>query len=204
MELQIKTNMKPYIPLLILLFILFPGCKKTSPPDEPADKICFLGNSITYGGNWVSITGNKNCVNMGIGGNTSNDVKNRLNDVVNLNPSKIFLMIGINDLRGGINTDDIETNVAYILSFFSEHLPKTQIFLQSILPTTDENGILDILRMNAIYQELVKQNRNTEYINLYDQFIDANNLLQPELTTDGLHLNEKGYILWAAIIKPYL
>jgi lysophospholipase L1-like esterase len=116
-------------------------------------------------------------------------------------------MIGINDLRRGITIDEIEKNVAYILSFFSEHLPKTQVFLQSVLPTNYENGTTllanpsDIVKLNEKYKELVKKNSNSDYINLYDQFVDTNSLLQQELSTDGLHLNEKGYILWAAIIS---
>jgi lysophospholipase L1-like esterase len=206
-EFKLFKKMKTYLPLLILFFIIIViGCKKTSPLEEqsPTEKICFLGNSLTYGGNWVKITGNDNCVNMGISGNVSNDVKNRLNEVVTLNPCKIFLMIGINDLRRGINIDEIETNVAYILSFFSEHLPKTQIFLQSILPTTVSANSSNIINLNEKYKDLVEKNSNSDYINLYDQFVDTKNLLQPELSTDGLHLSEKGYILWAAIIKPYL
>jgi len=45
--------------------------------------------------------------------------------------------------------------------------------------------------------------KNISFINL-NTVLSDNSRLQPQLTTDGIHLNNKGYELWAIIIKDYL
>ena len=61
-------------------------------------KVMFLGNSITEGGNWGELLGDKSIINRGIGGDVTFGIMKRLDDVVIRRPSKIFILIGINDI----------------------------------------------------------------------------------------------------------
>ena len=46
--------------------------------------------------------------------------------------------------------------------------------------------------------------QNVPFIDSYPLFEDGNGLLREELTTDGLHLNDAGYAIWAKQIAAYL
>lgn len=66
------------------------------------DDIIFLGNSITNGCEWAELLGNAHAKNRGISGDTTNGVLDRLHVITAGKPSKVFLLIGINDLSGGL------------------------------------------------------------------------------------------------------
>ena len=74
--------------------------------------IVFLGNSITAGGNDWSIRLNyPNIRNRGIGGDVTEGVLHRLDEITYYEPKAVFLLIGINDLW---NTSPFEPSVDYI------------------------------------------------------------------------------------------
>src|SRR5688572_4929081 len=56
-------------------------------------KIIFLGNSITEGGPWAELTGDRSVINRGIGGDITFSVLARLADIIRRKPSKIFILI---------------------------------------------------------------------------------------------------------------
>ncbi len=43
-----------------------------------------------------------------------------------------------------------------------------------------------------------------QLINLFEVFVGDDGLIKPNLTTDGTHLNEAGYKLWAEKIEAVL
>jgi lysophospholipase L1-like esterase len=50
----------------------------------------------------------------------------------------------------------------------------------------------------------IAERQNVPYVHSYPPFDDSHGLLREELTTDGLHLNEAGYAIWAKQIAEYL
>ncbi|MBQ7822735.1 MAG: sialate O-acetylesterase [Bacteroidaceae bacterium] len=192
------------------------SCGKSADEDEyisnlpPTNKICFVGNSLTYWGNWITLTSDSLCKNYGIGGNTCKDILNRISPIVDENPCAIFLMIGINDIRRNDNAQKIEQNIALIIKKFKHRLPHTSIYLQSILPVnpdiSDIVSIANISKIKEINNWLAdfSKKESITYINLYPHFCNKDDKLKPELSTEGLHLSEKGYETWAVCLKPYL
>src|SRR5262245_42410399 len=69
------------------------------PP--PHDSIVFLGDSITELCHWSELLQNPSVLNRGIGGDTTQDILNRVDQIYRLRPQKLFLMIGVNDLIQG-------------------------------------------------------------------------------------------------------
>src|SRR5699024_8845969 len=57
------------------------------------DQIVFLGNSITDGGNWSELFQDDKIINRGINADITTGVLNRLKEVVNRKPKKVFLLI---------------------------------------------------------------------------------------------------------------
>ena len=170
--------------------------------------IVFLGNSITEVGQWQDVTGLNNVINRGISGDNSYGVFYRLDPVLKQKPSKIFLLIGVNDIKRGTPVEDIARNYERIILKVKRDAPKTKLYLQSVLPVTESilASIYDnirnprIIALNKLMKELsVKY--NLPYVDLFNVFKDENGQLIRSLTTDGLHLQPEAYVIWADYLK---
>lgn len=175
--------------------------------DSGKGKIVFLGDSLTDICDWNELLNNDDILNRGISLDTTDGVLNRLSEVTRLNPRKVFIMIGINDIGKGRSTRNIISNYKKILDYIKENSKSTTIYVQSLLPinkdilkTTTKNE--EIINLN---NELVKlcNSSGVNYINLYPLFVVENNKLNPEYTIGGLHVNGKGYLVWKKAIEQY-
>ncbi|GIM49965.1 GDSL-type esterase/lipase family protein [Capnocytophaga stomatis] len=172
--------------------------------------IVFLGNSITNGCEWAELFGKKNIKNRGISGDISQGVYERLDNIVNGKPKKIFLLIGVNDIARKIPVETTSQNIEKIVMKIQQVSPKTKIYLQSVLPVNSDFKMFEahqqpekINELNAEIRQICQKYKVT-YVDLYSHFIVPNtDKLKPELTNDGLHLMVEGYILWKKIVLPY-
>ncbi|NOY38612.1 MAG: sialate O-acetylesterase [Chlorobi bacterium] len=179
-------------------------------PDRPGE-IVFLGNSITDGGEWAELFGNSKIVNRGISGDITPGVLYRLGEVTRAKPSKVFLMIGVNDLARGVSPDSVVTNIRTIITNIRRDSPSTQIYLQSVLPVNPAFTIFknhvnktgQIREVNARLKKLGSE-KQVMYIDLFSSFSTADGYLNPDYSNDGLHLTGKGYLLWKSIIEKFL
>jgi lysophospholipase L1-like esterase len=180
---------------------------QTTPIKEGA--IVFLGDSITEGGSWNEMFKDSDILNRGIGGDTTRGVLNRLDEVIRHQPSKLFLMIGTNDIGFGIDTETIAKNYKSILQTIIQDSPKTEIFVQSVLPVTLSatsflpHNNAGVLKLNEGIKKICQKLR-LRYIDLHPHFSDANGNLYSELTNDGLHLLGSGYLLWKELIELFV
>jgi len=178
---------------------------ETFPDTE--NEIIFLGNSITDGCEWAELFQNPNIKNRGIGGDDTDGILERLDEVTNSKPAKIFIMIGTNDLAFGKNVEYIVENYKKIISNIQETSPQTKIYIQSELPTDDaihntrKNS--DLIAINNQLIEISKEN-NLIYIDLFSLFVNDQNKMNPKYSLDGLHINGEGYLLWKEAIAKYV
>jgi len=172
-------------------------------------KIIMLGNSITEGGNWKKLLKDSTVINRGISGDVTFGVINRLDEIVKRQPSKVFLLIGINDLSRKTPDEVILENLFSIVSKIRSGSPNTEIFVQSILPTNEtfknfmpnfKGKASNILTINTQLQRYADKMKFT-YVDLYAKFLDANGLMDAKYAKDGLHLNELGYQHWVSILR---
>ena len=49
-----------------------------------------------------------------------------------------------------------------------------------------------------------QKKENLTLIELHDRFLNSHGALDARYTKEGLHLNSKGYVRWAKILRPYL
>jgi lysophospholipase L1-like esterase len=170
------------------------------------NKVVFLGNSITEGFDLELYFPESKPVNRGISGDNINGVLERFDySVRKLKPSKLFLMIGINDIGTRVPDSLIQSNYQLLLRTILKSLPHTRVYIQSILPTTAiwANCPVDkIQRMNKLIQEFSIRFGFT-WIDLYSKFATEDGYLRKDFTNDGLHLNSKGYVYWSTILKKY-
>jgi lysophospholipase L1-like esterase len=174
-------------------------------PDGKTE-IILLGDSLTDHGEWTELLNDTRIINRGISGDTTDGVLNRLEEIIASKPVKIFVLIGINDIwNEQKNNDAIAANYRKILETIQEKIPKTEVYIQSLLPinTIEFQVNIDSQQIIELNQELKKlaTEFNYYYVDLYQHFVDDRGQLQAQYTNDGLHLTAAGYILWAKQIK---
>jgi len=175
-------------------------------PDTKGE-IVFLGNSITDIGEWSEIWQNPTVKNRGISGDITFGVLARLDEVLSSKPKMLFVMIGVNDIARNIPGAVILSNYRRLIDRVQIESPRTQLIMQSVLPTNDEfkpfknhYGKDDRIRaVNAGMQALCVD-LGVAYVDLYPRFLDASGKLDKQYTNDGLHLNGAGYMLWKKIL----
>lgn len=180
--------------------------------------IVMLGDSITdfydldkyYGSDELM-------VNSGINGNKTQDVINDIrNRVYSYNPSKIFLLLGVNDiLYNDASPETVLSQIDEIVKEIKEKLPNTKIYIESIYPVNDdwrndhdyrvkESTIVNntIVETNELLKEYCSNNK-IKYIDVYSSLLE-NNELNREYSDDGLHPNDNGYEVVTKILKKYM
>ena len=168
-------------------------------------EIIFLGDSLTDLCEWIELFRDARIKNRGICGDTTEGILNRLTNIVESRPQKLFIMIGINDLNQGKQVIEILNNYKLILKKIQENTPKTQVFIQSVLPLNSQkfpnHGVNEKVReLNTELEHLAKE-FSFQYIDLHSSFLDSNNELDAQYTSDGVHLNGQGYLIWKGIIE---
>jgi len=176
-------------------------------------EIIFLGNSITAEGkDWSDRLDNPIIRNRGIGGDTTDGVLARSGEIIDSEPTAVFLLIGINDLYNNtINTPSVNyiaNNIVNIAKKIKTSSVNTKVFIQTLLPISKKKS----RKFYKLYNQSIKninkiiiENQENELysvIDLYSIFVNNRGQLINKLTNDGLHLNEKGYKLWSKFIKP--
>ena len=190
------------------------------------NKIIFIGNSITQsGGDWNLRYETNTIINRGISGDYTNGVLKRLDEIIFFKPKAVFLMIGINEFfADNSNNPDISpsyvaNNIFKIADTIREKSPNTKIFLHTILPINADQYIkvkkvdYNFLQEGfspSVNQQIVEANlilkSNLKYsvIDLHSVFVNKNFDLNPNFSTDGVHLNDAGYDFWVKKTRDLL
>jgi lysophospholipase L1-like esterase len=82
-----------------------------------------------------------------------------------------------------------------------QHNGITPVVQSTLMRWEDEEGNRQTERINHLIKGLCRE-RNIDFINL-NTVLSGKKGLKPQYTTDGMHLNSKGYELWAIILKDY-
>ena len=176
---------------------------------DKGEVVLFLGDSITQRYDLDKYLSNYYTINSGIGGNTTNDILNNIDERVNkYDFNKVFLLIGINDLLFTNNSnEEIINNIEKIIEILKNKNAK--VFLESVYPINTsinkdvpENSNERINDFNKILKNIC--NSKCTYINMHDRLIDRNGNLKSMYTSDGIHVNKIGYIIVTNEILKYI
>ena len=180
--------------------------KFKADPKSKTDFV-FLGNSITAGTDWAKLLDLPQAKNRGISGDITFGVLERLQDVIDGKPTKIFILIGINDISRNIPDSVILRNYKTMIARIRKGSKKTHIYFNTLLPVNSAFGKFKnhygkdehILWLNDEIRKFAA--KNITVIDLYPNFTDQDKHLRAELTKDGLHLIPAGYQVWAEFLK---
>ncbi len=182
------------------------------------NKIVFLGNSIIQGGgDWNDKFKTNNIVNRGISGDYTRGILARLDEIIFYKPTSVFIMIGINEFfmdnssNDQINPEYVANNIFKISEEITSKSEETTIFIFTILPINN-NQYINVKNVNYNFLKedykpsvndqvqktnlILKANKKYKIIDLHSIFVDSNLDMNTDLSSDGVHLNEKGYNLW--------
>jgi lysophospholipase L1-like esterase len=163
-------------------------------------QIVFCGDSLTKGWEMYNLFDQPQKIYVnGVVSCTSADILKRIEPIAARKPHKLFLMIGINEIKA---QNRIIDNYDKIIRKIREISPYTIIYVQSILPTrtkTIDNA--DIVATNTRLRELcARQNQFVHYLDIYAPFLADDGKLGPNFTEDGIHLTKNAYSLWKKLI----
>jgi lysophospholipase L1-like esterase len=183
--------------------------------DKPAPHLTILlGDSLSLWFPHKLLPEDRNWLNQGISGETSRGLLERLDLFNRTQPETILVMIGINDLIRGVKDQEILDHQQGIINYLHQQHPQTQIILQSILPHGGEETTWEgrqkllaipnqrIRKLNGALEQIAR-GWGVKYLNLYPLFANKQGNLRSELTSDGLHLNPQGYLVWRTVLEIY-
>lgn len=115
----------------------------------------------------------------------------------------VILLVGTNDLGViGENMDEkVDSLVQRYISMVGSIIAN-RIIAISILPRSDMDNAT-IKRINGLLQKELNKFSSIYFLDVFDDFME-NDTLNPEYTSDKLHLNEKGYELLSQELKKVI
>jgi lysophospholipase L1-like esterase len=189
-------------------------------------QILFVGSSLME---WfpideMQLISNKNYViyNRGIAGYLLSELLTSMNECIfDLEPSKIFINIGTNDM----NTSDYKkgeliSNYDSVLTEISEKLPQCKVYVMAYYPVNaeadfsrvDKEYIQNIFKtrsnasiteINEAFKELARKH-NYEFINVNGGLTDDRGHLKEEFSVDGIHMWPNAYAVILKNMEKYL
>ncbi len=197
-----QANQDPYYARRATLFDQLPIGKKD---------IVMLGNSLTDGCEFNELLGNRHIKNRGIVGDIVQGLIDRVDPIIKGHPKKLFIMCGVNDISHDVGADSIARAMEKLIVMVKQGSPRTQIYLQSLLPFNNDvrewkllKGREQVVVDANVLLEQVARRQDVTWINLHPLFVDEQGRLRADLTNDGLHLMGQGYVIWRDAIKPYI
>jgi len=181
--------------------------------DRPDTGIAFIGDSICQNalliyGDWNKILGRTDCVNYGIGAQTTVECLARIDELASRQYSKVVFICGINDIGRGRTSEEIVANFDGMIQAIRAKNPECEFIFVSVLPTTSAfyRGQQDkIVNLNKAYEDYAAKNDGVTFVDVYSSFTSAaGEYAYAELLSDGLHPNQAGYAKMAEILNPYL
>ncbi|MFC3196097.1 GDSL-type esterase/lipase family protein [Parapedobacter deserti] len=146
-------------------------------------------------------------INRGFGGSQLYDILYFFDQVVMpYKPCQILLYEGDNDIASGMTPEQYLEDVITFVRLVEVRLPGTVVSIVSTKPSPARaKWESAYLRANRLVRELTETKPHVQYIDVAQLLYNRNGKLRPELfIQDQIHLNEKGYAIWQAIIAPYL
>jgi lysophospholipase L1-like esterase len=184
--------------------------RKLPAPAPSKPRVVFFGDSITDFWPLNQYFPDNNYLNRGIAGQTSGQLLQRMkDDVIDLHPEAVLILIGTNDLARDVPVTAIESNYQMLADLAAAY--KIKVIFAAVMPVSDYHKDQDpvyertpqrpaafIKALNDWLQKFCTQ-RGYPYVDYYTATVDDAGQFQADLSDDGLHPNSKGYRVMAPL-----
>lgn len=167
------------------------------------EKVVFVGDDVTRAGVWGTWFPGDDVVNLGVDGDTTATLAERVDQIVAAQPDSVVLLIGTNDFTARRSVEQVVRGVESLLVTLRRELPGSRLLLQSILPRGAELAprIRDANRHLRQFSSTVR----AQYLDLWPALADdAGEAIRPEFTTENGRLTPEGYEAWLDELRPGL
>lgn len=171
-----------------------------------SENLVFLGDSIFEFGEWHELLGDPHAVNRAIKGDDTSTVLRRIDQIVEGQPKKIVLCLGINNLQKRMGLERTKREYHEIVNKLLAGSDRTEVWLvpafpvnpwlykQHIvpihggihMPTVDE-----VSNLNRFLQQTASNHPRVHHVAV-PEVLDSSGRLAEQYTIDGLHLNGAG------------
>ena len=176
--------------------------------------VLLVGDSLTiqWGESWKQHFPKLKAVNIGIGGDKTQNVLWRLDHggVAGLQPKAIVLMIGNNNMFFTAETgiEAAALGIQMCVKNLREKFPAAALVVAKILPAhaPGHRFYEDIKQTNAALDALkLERDSKVRVLDLWGDFTNADGTLKQALfTPDNIHLAPAGYAVYAEKLRPLL
>ncbi len=180
---------------------------KTEKDDH--GKLVVFGDSITHGwgGRLAEHFPGAKISNRGISGDTTRGMLYRFKeDVIDLDPTGVVMLMGTNDLADKASKEDIVGNVKIMLTMLKAKAPGLPVILCTVFPSnaSKDRPPEKIKELNEALLAAVKGDSVVTVVDTWSMFADAEGNAPAAEFPDLLHPNDAGYEKWAAALRPVL
>ncbi|MDD3831671.1 MAG: GDSL-type esterase/lipase family protein [Clostridia bacterium] len=177
-------------------------------------QIVFFGDSLTDFYPLQEFFDTPTIYNRGIASDTTQNLLNRIDNIIELEPCKVFLLIGTNDIGKGKTVEYVIEQIDKIVDILTGRCAGVKIYIISQYPMLRTRNFysffLCALRTNA---KLVKLSLATKqyavehgytYIDCASVLTDSKGRLKREYTLDGLHVSTSAYAQVSTVLQQYI
>ena len=159
-----------------------------------------FGDSLVAYGNWRILLPNWNTMSSGSPGEPAGDLLRRLpGKTCEEKPDVIIIMSGTNNLLLFGETS-FQTTIEKIVTTLKTNFPLARILLTSLLPYNIAGIREPVSAINQTFMAIALKN-DISYFDLFRSFDHSTKNL---FESDGVHLNEAGYQVWAQQLATFL
>jgi len=146
-------------------------------------------------------------VNTGFGGSQTHELLYFSDELIlRYKPHKIFIYEGDNDLASGKNPITIFNTMKKLVTKIQTNLPEVEIVLLSPKPSPSRWELKEKYEtLNRLLEVYGKKTPKVEFVDLWNITLDEKGTPMKDIfKEDRLHLNKKGYDIWAKAIKEHI
>ena len=121
--------------------------------------------------------------------------------------NKVYVLMGINEIS--LDTDYFISLYSDMLDTIRQSQPEADIYIMSLTPVTEEKSnegpTFSAQRVSEYNEALygLAGEKDCYYIDLVDALAEPDGYLDPELSTDGIHMKRPKYTQWSDYLRTH-
>jgi lysophospholipase L1-like esterase len=174
----------------------------------PAGAVLFIGSSsIRLWSTLETDFPGVPVINRGFGGSQLPDVAAYVDRIVTpYQPRKVIVYCGANDIDAGRSAAEVLAGYQTLVQAIHARLPATPIAFIAVAPNPARWAQIETVReANRLVAEWSATDRRLSFIDVHQAMLGPDGTPMPGIFVDDkLHMNEKGYAIWRAVVGPHL
>ena len=121
-------------------------------------------------------------------------------------PQAIVFFCGTNDIAALKTPEETIDDFEIFLTKVRNNLPNTHVFVIGIKPSVARDYLKEEeLTYNNTILEMSQKDKLLTFVDVWEPMLTEDGKPNPDLfVEDGLHMNEKGYVIWTRLVRESL